>query len=88
MLADLAAAPSTAPLAAAAFDEDRDGRRARLVLFSGSLPLAPRLLEAAFTLLRSDGIEFVEASAGEPYSLLLESLGFREGAGPNLLYWL
>jgi hypothetical protein len=38
--------------------------------------------------LRSDGIEVVEASAGQTYSLLLESLGFREGAGANLLYWL
>ena len=51
-------------------------------------PLAPRLLEGAFTLLRSEGIEFVEASAGKTYSLLLEGLGFWESAGANLLYWL
>jgi hypothetical protein len=88
VLAELATAPSTAPLAAAAFDEDRDSRRARLVFFCASLPLAPRLLEGAFTLLRSEGIEFVEASAGQTYSLLLEGLGFRESAGANLLYWL
>jgi hypothetical protein len=88
VLADLAAAPSRAPIAAAAFDEDRGGRRARLVFFSASLPFAPRLLEGAFTLLRSDGIELVEANASETYSLLLASLGFREGPGANLLYWL
>jgi hypothetical protein len=87
-LADLAAAASTAPLAAAAFDEDRASRRARLVSFSASLPFAGRLLEGAFTLLRSDGIELVEADAGETYSLLLESLGFGEGPGAKLLYWL
>ena len=88
VLADLAAAPSTAPLAVAAFDEDRDSRRARLVSFCASRPLAPRLLEGAFTLLRSDGIEFVEASAGEAYSPLLERLGFRKGPGADLVYWL
>jgi hypothetical protein len=88
VLADLAAPPSTAPIAAAAFDKDRDGRRARLVFFSASFPFAPRLLEGAFTLLRSDGIELVEANAGKTDSLLLESLGFREGSDANLLYWL
>ena len=88
VLTDLAAAPSTAPIAAAAFDKNRDGRRARLVFFSASLPCAQRLLDGAFTLLRSDGIERVEASAGQTYSVLLERLGFREGPGPNLLYWL
>jgi hypothetical protein len=87
-LADLAAAPSTGPIAAAAFDEDRDSRRARLVFFSASPPFGPRLLEGALVLLRSDGIELVEANAGESYSPLLESLGFREGPGANLLYWL
>jgi hypothetical protein len=88
VLADLAAAPSTAPIAAAAFDQDRDSKRARLVFFSASLPFAQRLLEGAFTLLRSDGIELVEANAGETDSLLLKSFGFKEGAGANLLYWL
>jgi hypothetical protein len=75
-------------MAAAAFDEDIDSRRARLVLFSAASPMAQRLLDGAFTLLRSDGIEGVEADAGETYSGLLESLGFRKGPGPNLLYWL
>jgi hypothetical protein len=88
VLADLAAAPSVAPIAAAAFDADRDSRRARLVFFSASLPFAQRLLEGAFTLLRSDGIELVEADAGDTCRLLLERLGFREGPGANLLYWL
>jgi hypothetical protein len=88
ILADLAAAPSSAPLAAAAFEEDIDSRRARLVLFSACPPLAKRLLDGAFTLLRSDGIEGVEADAGERHSVLLENLGFRRGPGANLLYWL
>jgi hypothetical protein len=88
VLADLAASPSTAPLAAVAFDEDRASRRARLAFFSASPLFAPRLLEGAFTLLRSDGIELVEAGAGEPYSGLLERFGFRGGRGSNLLYWL
>ena len=88
VLADLAAAPSTPPIAAAAFDEDRGSRRARLVFFSASLPFAPRLLEGAFTLLRSDGIELVEAHAGETDSLLLERLGFKVGPDANLLFWL
>jgi hypothetical protein len=88
VLADVAAAPSSAPLAVAAFEKDGDCRRARLVFFSASLPFAPRLLEGAFILLRSDGVELVEADAGEAYSLLLERLGFREGPGANLLYWL
>jgi hypothetical protein len=88
VLADLAAAPSTAPLAVAAFDKDRGSRRARLVLFSACPHLAQRLLEGAFTLLRSEGIEGVEADAGETYSVLLQSLGFTKGPGANLLYWL
>jgi hypothetical protein len=88
VLADLAAAPSTPPIAAAAFDEDRASRRARLVFFSASLPFAQRLLEGAFTLLRSDGIALVEASGGETSSPLLRNLGFRDGPGANLLYWL
>jgi len=88
VLADLAAEPSTALIAAAAFDEDRDSRRAHLVFFSASLPFAPRMLEGAFTLLRADGIELVEANAGETDGLLLERLGFRKGPGANVLYWL
>jgi hypothetical protein len=88
VLADLAAAPSTAPLAAAAFEKDRDRRRARLVFFSGSLSHARRLLADALTLLRSEGIELVEANGGGGYSSLLESLGFTEGTGGDLLYWL
>jgi hypothetical protein len=88
VLADLAAVRSAAPIAAAGFDQDRARRRAHQVFFTASVPFAPRLLEGAFTLLRSDGIELVEANAGETYSLLLESLGFKEGPGANLLYWL
>lgn len=88
VLADLAAEPSAAPIAAAAFEEDRDSRRAHLVFFSASLSFAPRMLEGAFTLLRSDGIELVEANAGETDSVLLERLGFRKGPGANVLHWL
>jgi hypothetical protein len=88
VLADLAAAPSSAPIAAAAFDVDRGSRRARLVFFSAEPPYAQRLLDGALTLLRSDGMELVEANAGETYDVFLKRLGFREGPGANLLYWL
>jgi hypothetical protein len=88
VLADLAAGASSAPIAVAAFDEDRASRRARLVFFSASIPFAQRLFDGALTLLRLDGIELVEANAGEIYSPLLKSLGFREGPRANLLYWL
>jgi DNA-binding SARP family transcriptional activator len=77
VLTDLAEEPTAVPIAAAAFDKDRDSRRARLVFFSANLPFAQRLLDGVFTLLRSDGIELVEANAGQTYSPLLESLGFK-----------
>jgi hypothetical protein len=88
VLTDLAAAPCTAPLAAAALETDSVGRRAHLVFLSGDLPFAQRLLDGAWTLLRSEGIELVEASGENPYRGLLEGLGFSEALGGNLLYWL
>lgn len=39
-------------------------------------------------LLRSDGIELVEAEAGEEHSLLLGRLGFRDGPDAKLPYWM
>jgi hypothetical protein len=88
VLADLAAAPPAAPIAAAAFDIDGGSRRARLVFFSADPPYAQRLLDGVLTLLRSDGIELVEANDGDTYDVLLKRLGFKKGPGANLLYWL
>ena len=88
VLADLADDPSAEPLGVAVFDPQRDDRRARLVFFSAEGPHGQRLLEGALMLLRSDGIELVEAEAGEEHSLLLERLGFSDGPGAKLLYWM
>lgn len=93
VLADLAAERSSALIAVAVFDKDGDARSARLVFFSIGDPekegrIGQRLLEGALMLLRSDGIELVEASASEPYRPLLERFGFRKGPDAKLLYWL
>jgi len=93
VLADLAAEPGCAPKATAVFDWEGDSGRARLVLFSIESPedqagIGRRLLEGALMLLRSYGVELIEANTDERFSPLLEKLGFRQDYGAKLLYWL
>lgn len=93
VLAEVAWEPSETPLAAAALQIDREGRRARLMVLDVAerdryQDLGRRLLEGVGMLLRADGIEAVEASADPALTSLLRSFGFRETERRHLLYLL
>jgi GNAT superfamily N-acetyltransferase len=95
VLSDLTRPPSAPPLAAAAFRIDRPARSAQLIAIGVPEPrrrqgLGRRLLSGALPLLRAEGVDRVQAWAGERSagaSLLLDA-GFTvggytaHGAGP------
>lgn len=82
VLADVAAAPHAAPLGAVAFEADTGSRVARLRAIAVTGPLrhrglGRRLLEDALTLLRSEGLEIVEAEVTAPAdAAFLTAVGF------------
>ncbi len=93
VLTDLAGEPSSVPMAVAVFEKVENDHRARLVFLSIDGPdrqpeMIRRLLEGALMLLRSDGIELVEAGGGEALRQLLENHGFQASHEGKLLYWL
>jgi N-acetylglutamate synthase-like GNAT family acetyltransferase len=97
VLADVASAPDAAPLGAVAFDVDTGRRVARLRAIAVTGPLrhrglGRRLLEGALTLLRSEGLEAVEAEVTAPADAeFLTAVGFEPGnaeSQPQFVYRL